>query len=152
MISNAPTGWRFWMYPVKYPVVFLCARCAMAVNLIICERSIQSDWHSGSCVRLHGGTLKFGPVCVLCLKNKAKGGAQPENQSFWRRDNTELKAFRRPEGRKPYLLAFPLQITVAFFTSRLDIGKLPLHLVLSFLDLQPDKGTRMPVCLSGKCT
>ena len=76
---------------------------------------------------------KLGAVCVLHRKIKAMAGEQPENHSLRRLSSTDPSAFLRPEGRKPYLLAFPLQMTFRVRVYLLDIGKSCLHLCLALL-------------------
>ena len=60
-------------------------------------------------------------------------GEQPENHSLRRLSSTDPSAFLRPEGRKPYLFAFPLQMTFRVRVYLLDIGKSCLHLCLALL-------------------
>ena len=93
----------------------------------------------------------FGAVCVLQRNMSAMLGAQPENHIQRRRVKIEAKAFRRPDGRKPYFLAFPRQITLGINVSFFFNGNLPLHWCWPFLDLQPESGTRIPVLGSGRC-
>ena len=95
--------------------------------------STQSPVHSGSCVSEVIGILKFGAVCVLQRKIKAIAGEHPENHALRLFSNAEPSAFLRPEGRKPYLLAFPLQMTLRVRVYLFDIGKSCLHLCLALL-------------------
>ena len=80
------------------------------------------------------GILKFGAVWVLQRKIKAIAGEHPENHALRLFNNAEPSAFLRPEGRKPYLLAFPLQMTLRVTVILFDMGKPCLHLCLA---LQP---------------
>ena len=95
----------------------------------------QSPVHSGSCVSEVTGILKFGAVCVLQRKINAIAGEHPENHALRLFSSAEPSAFLRPEGRKPYRLAFPLQMTLRVRVYLFDIGKSCLHLCLALLPL-----------------
>ena len=97
--------------------------------------STQSPVHSGSCVSEMIGILKFGAVWVLQRKIKAMAGEQPENHALRLLNNAEPSAFLRPEGRKPYFLAFALQMTLRVRVYLFNIGKSCLHLCLALLPL-----------------
>lgn len=79
------------------------------------------------------GILKFGAVCVLQRKIKAIAGEHPENHALRLFSSAEPNAFLRPEGRRPYLLAFPLQMTLRLWVYLFSIGKSCLHLCLAWL-------------------
>ena len=71
---------------------------------------------------------------MLQRKIKAIAGEQPENHGLRLFSKAEPSAFLRPEGRKPYLLALPLQMTLRVRVNLFAIGKSCLHLCLA---LQP---------------
>ena len=72
---------------------------------------------------------------MLQRKINAIAGEHPENHALRLFSSAEPSAFLRPEGRKPYRLAFPLQMTLRLRVYLFNIGKSCLHLCLALLPL-----------------
>ena len=72
---------------------------------------------------------------MLQRKINAIAGEHPENHALRLFSSAEPSAFLRPERRKPYRLAFPLQMTLRLRVYLFNIGKSCLHLCLALLPL-----------------